>query len=271
VVLVTDSSTDNASIGFTILAVVADERPYMHEFIQKLSNEIDSLETALNEAWKKDSYKQIQYLTDVQKSKKEEKEYLLHWLYDPFVYQWFQSPDAADKLELLLEYGLVSFNGYKSNRQVYKSQNKQTLMNPNGREQRFWVYWRDNSTCVYCQKHLSKEDSQVDHVIPQSAWHKEFLWLANDASNLVACCKKCNQIKTNTLMLPKSKVMPLIISGCMPKQKITDEVCGEADSDNCPVCNSKLVSVFCNVHGAQTMQICKIAAYKKFIGDQHGL
>lgn len=51
---------------------------------------------------------------------------------------------------------------------------------------RYAIYLRDGFTCVYCQ---SSNKLTLDHVIPSSAGGSD------EPSNLVTCCKKCNDTK----------------------------------------------------------------------------
>lgn len=48
---------------------------------------------------------------------------------------------------------------------------------------------RDENTCQYCGKKLSKNTRSIDHVIPKSRGGKT-VW-----TNVVLCCKKCNMKK----------------------------------------------------------------------------
>ena len=51
------------------------------------------------------------------------------------------------------------------------------------------VCLRDDNTCQYCDKRFAYVDLTIDHVIPKSRGG------SNDWTNLVACCKRCNQKK----------------------------------------------------------------------------
>jgi 5-methylcytosine-specific restriction endonuclease McrA len=51
------------------------------------------------------------------------------------------------------------------------------------------VCLRDDNTCQYCDKRFAYADLTIDHVIPKSRGG------SNDWTNLVACCKRCNQNK----------------------------------------------------------------------------
>jgi 5-methylcytosine-specific restriction endonuclease McrA len=51
------------------------------------------------------------------------------------------------------------------------------------------ILWRDKNQCQYCGVIESPRDMTIDHVIPRSRGGE------NTWSNLVTCCKKCNQKK----------------------------------------------------------------------------
>jgi hypothetical protein len=53
------------------------------------------------------------------------------------------------------------------------------------------VFYRDNNTCQYCFKKLSKNKLTIDHVIPRHLGGKT-TWL-----NCVTCCNPCNNYKGN--------------------------------------------------------------------------
>lgn len=55
---------------------------------------------------------------------------------------------------------------------------------------RIKILKRDNYMCAYC----GKKANTVDHILPKSKGGTE------DDSNLVSCCKSCNQIKSNRSM-----------------------------------------------------------------------
>ena len=56
------------------------------------------------------------------------------------------------------------------------------------------VFKRDNYTCVYSGRKLSKDEISIDHVIPRSKGGQD-TW-----ENLVTCCKKINIQKGNKLL-----------------------------------------------------------------------
>jgi len=51
------------------------------------------------------------------------------------------------------------------------------------------VIWRDSNTCQYCSKKMLSSELTMDHVLPKSRGGD------NTWTNLVTCCKKCNQKK----------------------------------------------------------------------------
>ena len=51
------------------------------------------------------------------------------------------------------------------------------------------IIWRDNNSCQYCSKKMQSSELTMDHVLPKSRGGD------NTWTNLVACCKKCNQKK----------------------------------------------------------------------------
>lgn len=56
------------------------------------------------------------------------------------------------------------------------------------------VYDRDDRTCQYCDYEFAEHEADamtVDHIVPKAdgGW--------NVASNLVTCCKPCNQLKAD--------------------------------------------------------------------------
>ena len=53
------------------------------------------------------------------------------------------------------------------------------------------VFIRDEGQCQYCGIEMTKANFTLDHIIPSSQGGKK-VW-----SNIVACCKRCNQKKGN--------------------------------------------------------------------------
>lgn len=63
---------------------------------------------------------------------------------------------------------------------------------------RYNVFTRDQFTCQYCGRRLSKEQLTIDHVIPVSRYKKlGYTGRINSLSNVVACCYPCNIRKGN--------------------------------------------------------------------------
>lgn len=56
------------------------------------------------------------------------------------------------------------------------------------------VFNRDAKTCAYCYKHYTLRDLTWDHIIPVSR-SGPTIW-----ENLITSCKKCNQIKGDSLI-----------------------------------------------------------------------
>ena len=61
------------------------------------------------------------------------------------------------------------------------------------REIRASRWWQNkiatNAVCYYCQKPLSKEEATMDHILPLVRGG------TSSKSNLVVCCKPCNNSK----------------------------------------------------------------------------
>jgi hypothetical protein len=51
------------------------------------------------------------------------------------------------------------------------------------------IYARDRHSCQYCGRHLSRQDLNLDHVVPRSRGGRS-TW-----DNVVCCCHRCNRIK----------------------------------------------------------------------------
>jgi 5-methylcytosine-specific restriction endonuclease McrA len=74
------------------------------------------------------------------------------------------------------------------------------------------VFIRDEGSCQYCSKELSRENFTLDHVIPISQGGKK------NWKNIVSCCKDCNQRKGNRT--PKQASMQLLKTPVIPKKLI---------------------------------------------------
>lgn len=67
---------------------------------------------------------------------------------------------------------------------------------------RQFVYQRDKFTCQYCAQKFGVKELTLDHIDPKSKGG------ANEATNLVAACKSCNNRKANRT--PEEARMPLL-------------------------------------------------------------
>lgn len=71
------------------------------------------------------------------------------------------------------------------------------------------ILWRDNGQCQYCGIIEAPKDMTIDHVTPRSRGGD------NTWTNLVTCCKKCNQKKRDRT--PKEAGMKLRKKPIKPK------------------------------------------------------
>ena len=69
---------------------------------------------------------------------------------------------------------------------------------------------RDEYTCQYCGKVMTKKECTLDHILPESRGG------LSSWKNLVACCNKCNQYKND--MTPKEAGMRLLRETYIPDQ-----------------------------------------------------
>ena len=74
------------------------------------------------------------------------------------------------------------------------------------------VVWRDKSICQYCGGKFKFVDLTMDHVTPKSRGGDK-TW-----TNIVASCKRCNNIKGNRT--PHEAKMPLIKKPSVPSWNI---------------------------------------------------
>lgn len=74
------------------------------------------------------------------------------------------------------------------------------------------ILWRDKGICQYCANKFNNADLTLDHIIPKSRGGQ------NSWTNLVACCKDCNQIKSNRT--PEEARMKLIAKPKKPTDSI---------------------------------------------------
>ena len=75
------------------------------------------------------------------------------------------------------------------------------------------LFARDNCSCQYCGKFLSRNNLTYDHVIPKSRFndHKK----ATSWGNIVTACRKCNSKKANKT--PQEAGMTLLNTPKCPK------------------------------------------------------
>lgn len=74
------------------------------------------------------------------------------------------------------------------------------------------IMWRDKNQCQYCGVIQSSRELTIDHVLPRSRGGK------NTWTNLVACCKKCNQKKRDRT--PTEASMALLNKPVKPKNSV---------------------------------------------------
>lgn len=74
------------------------------------------------------------------------------------------------------------------------------------------IIWRDGKICQYCSKKIQSSEITLDHIFPKSRGGD------NTWTNLVTCCKKCNQKKRNRT--PKEADMKLCKKPVKPKTSI---------------------------------------------------
>jgi len=74
------------------------------------------------------------------------------------------------------------------------------------------IMWRDKNQCQYCGVIQASRELTIDHVLPRSRGGK------NTWTNLVACCKKCNQKKRDRTPIEAS--MALLNKPVKPKNSV---------------------------------------------------
>lgn len=74
------------------------------------------------------------------------------------------------------------------------------------------IMWRDKNQCQYCGVIQASRELTIDHVLPRSRGGK------NTWTNLVACCKKCNQKKRDRT--PVEASMALLNKPVKPKNSV---------------------------------------------------
>ena len=78
------------------------------------------------------------------------------------------------------------------------------------------IFWRDKNQCQYCGVIESPRDMTIDHVIPRSRGGE------NTWSNLVTCCKRCNQKKGNRT--PEEANMSLLNKPVKPRNSVLRQI-----------------------------------------------
>lgn len=78
------------------------------------------------------------------------------------------------------------------------------------------ILWRDKCQCQYCGVIEAPKDMTIDHVIPRSRGG------GNTWSNLVTCCKKCNQKKRDRT--PEEANMCLLQTPVKPKNSVLRQI-----------------------------------------------
>jgi 5-methylcytosine-specific restriction endonuclease McrA len=228
----------------------------IHYFEQRLNDAINDKRHDLES----NLYQSLNHLKELQKLDVRE-----NWSH--VINYWFSTNSADNRLGMLLETGIVEIKEESRERFRFITQRHHVRVAiTRGKELRFWTYWRDNSQCAYCGKTLTKSNGQIDHVVPISAWPAEFIFLAEDISNLVASCRACNMKKLNYMELPLKEVQHVEIDTCLPKQNSFSELCPNDEQEDCDTCGLPSIQVLCNVHGQVQMQLCKLTAMKKYLG-----
>ena len=74
------------------------------------------------------------------------------------------------------------------------------------------IFWRDKNQCQYCGIIETPKELTLDHIVPKSRGGK------NTWTNLVTCCKKCNQEKRDRT--PEEAGMKLLNKPKAPKHSV---------------------------------------------------
>lgn len=231
--------------------------------------EIVKVKEQINEARRLDNWRSeydLQYFLNLleQEQKLDIKQ---NW--SGFIRLWFSTKNISQRLELCKDSGIVQTKLDNQQKIRFVTQ-KHSVRAPltRAKELRFWTYWRDDAQCAYCNQKLDKSIGQIDHVIPVTAWPAEFMFLAEDISNLVASCRTCNQKKLNFLDLPDKEMMHVEIDTCLPKRSSFLEKCINENEQDCVICEMPSIEVLCNTHGLVKMQICSLTALKNYLGHK---
>ena len=86
----------------------------------------------------------------------------------------------------------------------------------NAKPNRTNILWRDGNVCQYCNNKFDNSGLTLDHVVPKSSGGK------NTWTNLVTCCKDCNQKKKNKT--PEEAKMSLIRTPSKPKNPLMRQI-----------------------------------------------
>jgi hypothetical protein len=186
-----------------------------------------------------------------------------------FIYSWFSDTRKHIRLELVKKHGLIQldselrFTVKNSFERDYEDMRLQILEA---------VYWRDGENCAYCNRDIALGNGQIDHWIPRSAWPKEWLWLADDSSNLVAACKSCNQTKSNYWMefWGENRLNHISFDCKSPKRSLYECCISRAQASNktlCQTCDYD-IQVVCRVHEECNLPACEITVLKRWFGHE---
>lgn len=114
----------------------------------------------------------------------------------------------ADSCYVVEEWSTHELNGpqeaYKKPSVVRLTKELDTVVRKGSTSSRGAIYQRDRFTCQFCAKKFAAKDLTLDHVFPRSRGG------SNEAINLVAACKPCNNRKGDRT--PEEARMPLINS-----------------------------------------------------------
>lgn len=186
-----------------------------------------------------------------------------------FILSWFQVTNFYKKVSLAYSYGLVAlkddnrFEVRNSFARNYEDNSPVLLQS---------VYWRDASICAYCARLINLKKGNIDHVIPRTAWTQEWLWLADDSSNLVAACEDCNKEKSNFYRSFKAEnSLRHVTFECKSNVRVTEdyECCMTRRMDlgdpMCQECN-QYVYACCRVHEEMQIPACEVEILKPWFG-----
>jgi hypothetical protein len=184
-----------------------------------------------------------------------------------FILSWFKVTNFYKKVSLAYRYGLVAlddnqrFEIRNSYARDYEDNRMAVLES---------IYWRDDSSCAYCWRDIPFTKGNIDHVIPRSAWSAEWLWLADDSSNLVAACQDCNREKSNFYRTFKAenRLSHVVFECRLPKRELYEGCWDRKASLGKPVCQKcdDYVYVCCRVHEETQLPACEVEVLKPWFG-----